>query len=203
MKTCSVDGCGRLHIARGYCMTHWTRLRKQGDVQADLPIRSKKRQMVCSIEGCGLPHYCKAMCRSHHGRWLRTGTPHKRAPMVCSVDGCWRPYKSRGWCEAHLSRWRRTGDPGGPLPTERTVTYNSAHRRIYRARGDADEFSCLHCGVSAQQWAYDHADPNAITDQGPVFSLEPSHYIPLCRSCHKRFDKKPGALAAHTAEAHP
>jgi hypothetical protein len=38
-------------------------------------------------------------------------------------------------------------------------------------------------------WAYDYSDPNARSDarRGP-YSLDLNRYIPLCRSCHKRFD---------------
>jgi len=36
---CSVGGCGRDMIARGWCSTHWSRWRHTGDVRADVPIR--------------------------------------------------------------------------------------------------------------------------------------------------------------------
>lgn len=36
-RTCSVEGCGRSHCARGYCQMHWTRWRKYG--KPELPTR--------------------------------------------------------------------------------------------------------------------------------------------------------------------
>lgn len=37
---CSVSGCDRNRVARGYCGTHWARWRKHGDPRADVPVRS-------------------------------------------------------------------------------------------------------------------------------------------------------------------
>lgn len=197
MNTCTVDGCGRPHTARGYCLTHWTRLRKQGDAQPDVPIKAKKRNLFCSVEGCDAPHYCKAMCRNHHARWLRTGSPHAKPPKqkpACTVEGCDNTAKARGFCTTHYRRFLRTGEPGLPMSARGEITYNAAHRRVYRSKGDASTHTCRHCGKAAAHWAYDHADPNAIRDKGSVYSLDPAHYIPLCRVCHVRFDKHPPTL---------
>lgn len=76
-------------------------------------------------------------------------------------------------------------------------TYRAAHQRAIRTRGLASTYWCDHCGYRADHWAYDHADPNALS--GTVrsgsgqtkrceWSIDPQHYIPLCRSCHARFD---------------
>lgn len=35
---CSVDGCGKKVLGRGWCSTHYNRWRKHGDVQPDKPI---------------------------------------------------------------------------------------------------------------------------------------------------------------------
>lgn len=42
-RMCSVEGCDRPAIARGWCSPHWTRWSKTGDVQADVPIVRKLR----------------------------------------------------------------------------------------------------------------------------------------------------------------
>lgn len=31
MKTCTIEGCSRKHIARGWCHTHWSRWKSHGD----------------------------------------------------------------------------------------------------------------------------------------------------------------------------
>jgi hypothetical protein len=37
-RMCEVGGCSRVHYARGLCNSHYIRLRKYGDVQADKPL---------------------------------------------------------------------------------------------------------------------------------------------------------------------
>lgn len=76
------------------------------------------------------------------------------------------------------------------------VTYRGAHIRVRIVRGRASEYRCQ-CGAQSEEWAYDHADPNALLEKvtmprGNVreapYSLDPNHYIPMCKSCHSRFD---------------
>lgn len=47
------------------------------------------------------------------------------------------------------------------------------------------------CGSQAKDWAYDYRDPKVQYDpvkQAPYSLDVEKHYIPLCGSCHKRFD---------------
>ena len=120
---------------------------------------------------------------------------------VCAVDGCVTLAQTRGWCAMHYERWRIHGDPtftlrawGGGKPSP-TLTYKGAHSRLRRERGKAAAHLCVQCGGRAQQWAYDHSDPAEMT--GPTsagagnsvhYSMDPSHYLPMCKSCHKCFD---------------
>jgi hypothetical protein len=61
----------------------------------------------------------------------------------------------------------------------------------------AKNYLCVHCGSQAKQWAYDHEDVNERTSTmivrgQPVelrYSADAAHYIPLCVSCHVRFDQ--------------
>jgi len=51
-------------------------------------------------------------------------------------------------------------------------------------------YRCAHCPAQADDWAYDHEDPDELalpTGRLP-HSLDLARYIPLCRSCHVRFD---------------
>lgn len=73
------------------------------------------------------------------------------------------------------------------------VKYVSMHARVARIRRKAAAHLCAHCSVQAEEWAYDHADPDEVTgttSRGIVvaYSLDPAHYMPLCRACHSRFD---------------
>jgi hypothetical protein len=73
-----------------------------------------------------------------------------------------------------------------------SIGYGNAHERVRQIRGPASAHPCMHCSEPAEEWAYDHADPHerravGKRDAGP-YSLDPNHYMPLCRSCHTRFD---------------
>jgi Recombination endonuclease VII len=39
MKTCILDGCEKPPKGQGYCAAHYDRLRRNGDVQAHIPVR--------------------------------------------------------------------------------------------------------------------------------------------------------------------
>ena len=110
--------------------------------------------------------------------------------MECSIDGCDKPVRARTWCAGHYQRWARNGSPTLILKIHGDGTgYTSAHMRIYAARGRAAEYDCLHCEGTAAEWAYDHTDPDErVSKTGQEYSLDPSHYFPLCRSCHRKFD---------------
>jgi NAD-dependent SIR2 family protein deacetylase len=93
----------------------------------------------------------------------------------------------------HHRRWERHGDPDACLHGGDDIGYSGAHTRVVKARGPASTHSCAHCGITAYEWAYDHADPNERRvewyGKWMSISLTPDHYIPLCRSCHRRFDR--------------
>ena len=71
------------------------------------------------------------------------------------------------------------------------VSYDGAHLRIMYAKGSASQFLCVDCGGKAQEWSYDHADPEELWGgrSGCVYSLSPEHYVPRCRVCHRAFDR--------------
>lgn len=103
----------------------------------------------------------------HHGIEMR-GMAASRAVRPASSYALRGP-QSRRWAE--------------------TVEYAAAHRRVRLLRGRAAEYRCEHCGEQAEQWAYDHLDPEPLIGKNLApYSLDVSRYIPLCRTCHKRFD---------------
>lgn len=48
------------------------------------------------------------------------------------------------------------------------------------------------CPAVAEEWSYDHGDPDELAglDHGRElpYSLKIQHYQPLCTPCHRRFD---------------
>lgn len=168
-RTCSVDGCDRQCRVRGWCQTHYTRWLRNGDVHT-VHVNRPQPKKPCKFEGCKKPRQARGLCKTHWLRWRKHGDPN-----VVAVN----PSMLRG---AQNAKWRGDG-----------VGYNTMHHRLRLYRGRATGYICMHCGSLAQQWAYDHADPDErIGDAGRGrrfrYSTDLNHYIPLCRRCHRRFD---------------
>lgn len=156
---------------------------------------------ICSIDDCEKPARRRGWCGMHHQRWLRNGAPvlQERVKRWCTADGCDRPHKAKGLCNMHLLRWERTGSPHIVRPSNPrgaahqrwcgdNITYGGAHRRLRAQRGSASNCDCRECGAPAADWAYTHNDPNEkVATEGP-YSTDPNRYVPMCKSCHKRFD---------------
>ena len=163
---------------------------------------------TCSIDGCERCAEKRGWCNAHYKRWRRHGDPMagRRAPTggTCSVTGCEEPHRTGSYCNMHALRVRKHGDPlrvdPSPIPPRlcgvahpnwlgAEAGYDAAHRRAVARWGRAKGHVCLHCGGRAAHWAYDKSDPRDLIDKrGCRYSLKPDHYIPLCVSCHWRFD---------------
>lgn len=176
------------------------------------------RNATCSL--CPLPVRTRGWCFKHYDRWLRHGDPlyedgrreHSPRPYRldkpegCDIADCDRPHYCNGLCSAHWTRRQRYGDPlAGPPMRKRRGTgpprdqarhspaYVSRHRAIRKARGSAWRLRCQHCGDQADDWATIHGRAG---DQ-------PDDYMPLCKSCHNRYDGKVRNLPRLVGEDHP
>lgn len=159
--------------------------------------------MVCSVDGCDRPRKFNsvgqfyALCSPHRWRQQRYGDPLAGSPVgvkpSCLVPDCTDKHKAFGYCLTHYRRWKKTGDPLGLRdntgPRKLDVGYMGAHYRVRTAKGLASAHACS-CGSQAAHWAYDHNDPDERkSPEGLAFSLDANHYIPMCVSCHRTFDK--------------
>lgn len=75
------------------------------------------------------------------------------------------------------------------------VSHQQVHHWLRKAHGPASGYLCIGCGGQAAEWSYDHTDPDPRYDvrDGMQFSLDIARYQPLCRTCHRRFDRRPVA----------
>jgi len=112
----------------------------------------------------------------------------------------------------HYSRWYRYGDtsyvkpPGGAKPKAAhhnwsggDIRYRGAHKRVKSEHGPATDWPCaMECGSQAAEWAYCHDSPSELTQpwKTPIgtaieisYSPDPYDYVPLCKSCHRQFDR--------------
>ena len=115
-ETCKADGCDREPgKRRGYCDTHYNRLRKGKNLET--PIRERQsRAGSCEIEGCGRPIRTRGYCGAHYGRLITGRKLHAplREPLdrnaPCSTDGCERLRSVSEWCDAHYQRVKKGQD---------------------------------------------------------------------------------------------
>lgn len=85
VRTCSVDGCDRRHLARGWCHTHYKRWQTTGDAQPDMPIIGRV-EGDCTIEGCDRPRHRRLWCSSHYYRWRGTGDVQPDRPILTTTQ---------------------------------------------------------------------------------------------------------------------
>jgi hypothetical protein len=145
---CSVSGCGREAVARGWCGGHYDRWRRTGDVRAGEPLPAR-RGPTCGAAGCERRAYARGHCGRHHKQMQRHGHLLDEAEAVssCSVEACERPPVERGWCHGHYLRWLRRGDVLAERPLRpRTAPDCSVEecRRRSQARGL--------CGTHYARW---------------------------------------------------
>lgn len=77
------------------------------------------------------------------------------------------------------------------------LNYYYCHTLVRRSRGSARLLSCVDCGGLAEEWSYNHQDPNEIVGVVKIgrhtypatYSADPEFYDPRCRLCHRAFDR--------------
>jgi hypothetical protein len=70
-RTCSIEGCDKPRLTRGWCKAHyqrWLRTGSTGSKPVGLVVDT------CTIDGCDRPHHSRGWCKPHYKRWGRTGS---------------------------------------------------------------------------------------------------------------------------------
>ena len=104
-RICGFPDCGRPHVARGYCRTHYLQA-MQGRPLTPIPPRQRNKGKPCRVEGCKRPAEGRGLCSAHRaqlykGRPLTPPKPPKAEPEPaaarsgrrrrrneCSTPGC-------------------------------------------------------------------------------------------------------------------
>lgn len=71
-RTCTIDGCAKRHLARGWCVAHYSQWRRTG---GDPLGSTRTPRSACSVEGCPKLMHSHGMCSAHEARFRRHGDP--------------------------------------------------------------------------------------------------------------------------------
>jgi hypothetical protein len=122
-RVCSVEGCARKHLARGYCAMHYSRWSANGDPGPADRKNQPAKGLDCRVHGCPNKVKSKGYCDAHYWRWRKFGDPGsakigtgKRKGTPCEVIDCGRPAAGDGLCRMHYERRRRRWTLRGPAP---------------------------------------------------------------------------------------
>lgn len=167
--TCSIEGCPKPRLCRGWCAMHYARWSKHGDPLVTTP---RVLPSVCTVEECGRRHVAKGFCTLHYDRWKKHGDPHfvppPREQLTCSVDGCGKPVIARGWCQRHWSFWKRNGKPEPLRETGLPCAVEQCAKRGDAGRG--------WCATHYRRW-WRHGDPLADVAVRPAPLPSATHCI--------------------------
>lgn len=111
-KICSVEGCEKTAIARGWCSMHWTRWSKTGDPGPAASQRPPQGD-VCSVDGCERATHARNVCHDHYREQRRRGAGAQAMPRrtpECQVPHCGAKHYALGYCSTHYYRLVNTGD---------------------------------------------------------------------------------------------
>lgn len=131
--------------------------------------------------------YCRECQKAYKSEW---SAKRPRLTRPCLRDGC-ELLTRHDTCGVHRPTVVRP--PRSPRRVGRKNDYVSIHNRLRRVRGPARLLTCAECGKSAEQWAYDHLDPDERTGENSGrrtvrYSIDLDHYQPLCVPCHRTAD---------------
>lgn len=157
-RTCTLDGCGRKHVARGLCSTHYNQTKPKG-------VRHRKVTVACVVCGIIVERRADAVTRYQP----TCSVACRNVVAIGITDG-----ESYDWAKDACSRARKNG-ASVVRPFDRTQVF------------ERDGWTCCSCGVTCTapdpfvltSATVDHVVPYA---SGGEHTLENAQT--LCLSCN-------------------
>lgn len=85
-----------------------------------------------------------------------------------------------------------------PAARVENPSYETVHTRLTREKGAAKSQPCFECGKKAENWSYDHQDPDEVfSEDGKPYSKKAEHYQALCVTCHRHRDRSEKCRNGH------
>lgn len=81
-RTCLIDACHAVPVARGWCGAHYRRWRLHGDPRASAPVRQARSARPCGVPGCGDLAQTAGYCCRHYNRYRKYGDPLGGGPFI-------------------------------------------------------------------------------------------------------------------------
>jgi len=66
VKPCSITGCENRLFCRGFCRTHYSRVRRTGDAGVAEILQHRLPNQVCDIRECGRRARAQGLCNNHY-----------------------------------------------------------------------------------------------------------------------------------------
>lgn len=122
------------------------------------------------------------------GLLRRTARGHHRWDGTTAVSD-WLLSEEPGTTPDPVAPSDATTDHDLPAWMPWVPSYGAIHSRLHARYGPASAHRCAHCGGQAEQWSYDHEDPDElVSPEGLPYGVDLARYKPLCCMCHWRFD---------------
>lgn len=139
---CSAPGCDRAHYCKGFCTTHYQRMKRYGSLEPKQRFGDVvEGPSTCQAPGCTAPRRSRRTrwCSTHHTRMAKHGRLESRRKLwdgTCTVCGASDVSKTSRLCLIHMREKTREYRRNN-LDAARAATRRSAKKLYRQLRDDA------------------------------------------------------------------